>query len=195
MYVVSKGEETRKKILMSALNLFSSKGYEQTAIRDIATEVNIKAPSIYAYFQSKEELFISVSNFAIEEYIAFVQNHSFIMEGQSVETNLYNLMKSLNDYFSENEFGLFINRCFTLPPEQFKEKLVQLYLESENEVKKVLLKIISTDREKFVAVDLILASFFCNLDGMLLYRVNYSREYYEKRLEEIWQVFWRGIQK
>lgn len=193
--MVSKGEETRKKILMSALNLFSSKGYEQTAIRDIATEVNIKAPSIYAYFQSKEELFISVSNFAIEEYIAFVQNHSFIMEGQSVETNLYNLMKSLNDYFSENEFGLFINRCFTLPPEQFKEKLVQLYLESENEVKKVLLKIISTDREKFVAVDLILASFFCNLDGMLLYRVNYSREYYEKRLEEIWQVFWRGIQK
>lgn len=193
--MVSKGEETRNKILKSALNLFSTRGYEQTSIRDIAIEVNIKAPSIYAYFLSKEELFISVSHFAMKEYTIFVQDHSFIMEEQSVEKKLYDFMKSLNDYFSENEFGRFINRCFTLPPEQFKEKLVQLYLESEEEIKKVLLKILSTDAEKFISIDLILASFFCNLDGMLLYRVNYSREHYEKRLEEIWQVFWRGIQK
>lgn len=114
----------QKKILMSALNFLSSRGYEQTSIRDIAIEVNIKAPSIYAYFLSKEELFISVSNLAMEEYTIFVQNYSFIMENQSVETKLYELMKSLNDYFSENEFGQFINRYFTLPPEQFKEKIV-----------------------------------------------------------------------
>lgn len=131
----------------------------------------------------------------MKEYTIFVQDHSFIMEDQSVEKKLYDFMKSLSDYFSENEFGRFINRCFTLPPEQFKEKLVQLYLESEEEIKKVLLKILITDAEKFIPIDFILASFFCNLDGMLLYRVNYSREHYEKRLEEIWQVFWRGIQK
>ncbi len=191
---MSKGEETRKKILKSALNLFSNKGYEQTSIKDIAIEVNIKAPSIYAYFSSKEELFISVSDYAIKEYTSFVQNHSF-MKDQSVENKLYELMKSLNDYFYENEFGNFVNRYFILPPEQFKERLVELYLESEKEIKKVLLKILSPEADKFISIDIILASFFCNLDGMLLYMVNYSREHYEKRLEEIWQVFWRGIQK
>ncbi|MCT2347163.1 TetR/AcrR family transcriptional regulator [Bacillales bacterium AN1005] len=192
---MSKGEETRKKILRSALSLFSTKGYEQTSIRDIAIEVNIKAPSIYAYFSGKEELFISVSEFAMKDYINFVQNHSFIMENQSIEKNLYTLMKSLNDYFFENELGHFINRYFIVPSEQFKEKLVQLCLECEEEIKKVLLKILNPEAEKFISIDLILVAFFCNLDGMLLYMVNYSREHYETRLKQMWQVFWRGIQK
>ncbi|PKC51237.1 hypothetical protein RhiirA1_484213, partial [Rhizophagus irregularis] len=104
------------------------------------------------------------------------------------------ILKSLNDYFYENELGNFINRYFILPPEQFKEQLVQLCVESDKEIEKVLLKILSPEADKFISIDLIVASFFCHLDGMFLYMANYSREHYEKRLEEIWQLFWRGIQ-
>lgn len=139
-------------------------------------------------------MFINVRNYAIKEYTVFVQNQSFV-KNQSVENKLYEILKSLNDYFYEIELGNFINRYFILPREQFKEQLVQLCVESDKEIEKVLLKILSPEADKFISIDLIVASFFCHLDGMFLYMANYSREHYEKRLEEIWQVFWRGIQK
>lgn len=53
---MKKGEETKQNILEHGLRLFSSKGYEETSLKDIATKVNIKTPSIYAYFSSKDEL-------------------------------------------------------------------------------------------------------------------------------------------
>lgn len=48
--------DTRDNILEQALNLFSEKGYEETGMREIATAVGIKAPSIYKHFQNKEAI-------------------------------------------------------------------------------------------------------------------------------------------
>lgn len=48
--------ETRENILQQALKLFSEKGYQETGMREIATAVGIKAPSIYKHFQSKEAI-------------------------------------------------------------------------------------------------------------------------------------------
>lgn len=192
---MSKGEETKKRILKSALNLFSTKGYEMTSIRDIAIEVNIKAPSIYAYYSSKEALFVSVCDFVMENYVIFIRSHSSTISHLSIENKLYALLKSLNDYFYENELGHFINRYFILPPDPFKEVLLQQYIKSEVEIKKILFPILSAESDKFIAIDTIIASFFSNLDGMLVYMINFSRDDYEKRLRECWEVFWRGIQK
>lgn len=48
--------ETRENILQQALKLFSEKGYQETGMREIATAVGIKAPSIYKHFQNKEAI-------------------------------------------------------------------------------------------------------------------------------------------
>ena len=48
---------TKQKILTRALDLFASKGYTETSIRDIAAAVGIKPGSLYNHFSSKEELF------------------------------------------------------------------------------------------------------------------------------------------
>jgi len=50
-------ELTKQKILMRAVDLFASKGYTETSIRDIAAAVGIKPGSLYNHFSSKEELF------------------------------------------------------------------------------------------------------------------------------------------
>lgn len=43
--------------------MFAEKGYLETTMRDIAAELNIKPPSLYNYFKSKEEaLFILVND-------------------------------------------------------------------------------------------------------------------------------------
>jgi AcrR family transcriptional regulator len=49
-------EESRARILESALELFASHGYERTTVRSIAERAGISQGLIYNYFQSKEDL-------------------------------------------------------------------------------------------------------------------------------------------
>ena len=49
-------EETRIKILNSALELFAKSGYSNTSISEIAKSANISKGLVYNYFESKEML-------------------------------------------------------------------------------------------------------------------------------------------
>lgn len=48
--------DTRARLLGAAIELFGSRGFDATSMRDIATEVGIKAPAVYNHYKSKEEL-------------------------------------------------------------------------------------------------------------------------------------------
>ena len=51
-----KGTRTREKILSVALKLFSSKGYSDTTVRDIAGAVGIKQSALYNHFKNKDDI-------------------------------------------------------------------------------------------------------------------------------------------
>lgn len=51
-----RGEETRERILDTAIALFGERGFEACTMRDLATEVGIKAPAIYNHYSSKEDV-------------------------------------------------------------------------------------------------------------------------------------------
>ena len=50
-------EDTRKKILDQALELFAERGYDAVSVGEIAEAVGIKAPSLYNHFPSKQAIF------------------------------------------------------------------------------------------------------------------------------------------
>ncbi|MEN0104088.1 MAG: helix-turn-helix domain-containing protein [Curtobacterium sp.] len=50
------GSETRAEILRVALELFTSRGYEGTSIRDIAEALGVTKSSLYYHFASKEAI-------------------------------------------------------------------------------------------------------------------------------------------
>ncbi len=51
-----KAEETRARILDSALQLFREKGFDEATMRDIAEEAGVATGAAYYYFRSKEDL-------------------------------------------------------------------------------------------------------------------------------------------
>jgi AcrR family transcriptional regulator len=53
---VTKGEQTRSLILETALELFSTRGYEETTMRAIAEQAGVALGNTYHYFRSKEHL-------------------------------------------------------------------------------------------------------------------------------------------
>jgi len=54
---VSKANEAERRLLASALGLFSEKGYEGTSIREIIERAGVTRPVLYYYFENKEHLF------------------------------------------------------------------------------------------------------------------------------------------
>ena len=61
-------ESVRDKIMESALDLFSEKGYDGTSIDEIALACGMKAPNIYKYFKGKKEIFDVLNQTAAESY-------------------------------------------------------------------------------------------------------------------------------
>lgn len=55
-----KGELTAERILDAAERLFSERGYAGTSLRDVAAAVELRIPSLYNHFSSKDALYGAV---------------------------------------------------------------------------------------------------------------------------------------
>jgi AcrR family transcriptional regulator len=54
---ISKGERTRQRLLMLAVERFGAHGFRRTSVSEIARGAGVTQPAAYAYFSSKQELF------------------------------------------------------------------------------------------------------------------------------------------
>ncbi|CAI6083976.1 TetR/AcrR family transcriptional regulator [Cohnella sp. JJ-181] len=63
-------EEKRASILAGALDCFLDKGFQATTIDDIARRLRISKGSLYAYFVSKEEIYIQLAHARMDEMVA-----------------------------------------------------------------------------------------------------------------------------
>lgn len=57
-----KKQQTREAIASAALRLFAERGYDETTLADIATAANIAPRTIFAYFESKEDILLCKEN-------------------------------------------------------------------------------------------------------------------------------------
>jgi AcrR family transcriptional regulator len=55
----AKGEQTRERILDSALELFRTRGYAETTMRQIAEHAGVAVGNAYYYFASKDQLILA----------------------------------------------------------------------------------------------------------------------------------------
>jgi AcrR family transcriptional regulator len=60
------GEQTRSRIVATALRIFGEHGYDQTSTRKIAAEAGVNPPALQYYFGSKEGLHRACAQFIID---------------------------------------------------------------------------------------------------------------------------------
>ncbi len=70
--LTAKAEETRNRILETALKLFQEKGYEETTLRDIAEASECSLGLIYRYFGRKEDMVMELYEQLANELILHV---------------------------------------------------------------------------------------------------------------------------
>ena len=59
----------RARILKAAAKLFADKGYDRTGVRDVAERVGLLSGSLYAHFESKEEMLFELISRAFDDAI------------------------------------------------------------------------------------------------------------------------------
>lgn len=69
----AKAAASRGRIVAAALDLFSTRGFEGTSIRDIANAVGMTTASLYYHFPSKEDLFVCVHGLSIDAVTSAVR--------------------------------------------------------------------------------------------------------------------------
>ena len=109
----------------TAFSLFAAYGYESTTMSQIANAIGIKKPTLYSYYESKEELFLSVFAEVAEEYRQYMEQilkkHN---RWKALKINFYHIFQKIYYLFCSNpELSAFWNRILIFPPASLKDKL------------------------------------------------------------------------
>jgi len=95
-----KDEEKRKKILNAATKVFARVGFSNTRIQDVAQEAGIAHGTVYLYFKSKDDLFISIFQESLGELIDYISSE--VQKKDSAEDKLRRMISLQLDVIEEN---------------------------------------------------------------------------------------------
>ena len=94
---------TRDEIIGAAVKLFNESGYHATSMRDIARTVDIKKPSLYHHFDSKERILLAILETGMDQLISEVEG--IVKSGVDCETKLRQAIHAHAQLIADNPDG------------------------------------------------------------------------------------------
>ena len=79
-------DDTKRRIMDAALELFAAHGYDAVSVEQIAGAVGIKAPSLYNHFVSKRAIFDEIVSDAAARYEDFTALQSVHVDDADADT-------------------------------------------------------------------------------------------------------------
>ncbi len=189
---------TRNKLKEVAMRLFGEKGYEGTALSEIAKEVGVKTPAIYAFFENKEDLFMTVFREAMLSYNTYIQELSEEQKVLSAQESLRGILDRHYQFYQQSpEAGKIVLRYVVFPPAFLKETIEEAFLESDAMLTKIIEQFISKGMEEGVirdqSVELLVDAFLNLMDGLSMQYFYYtSKGIYERKLNHAFEMYWKG---
>lgn len=131
-----KSNDTKQRIMETALTLFSTRGYQAVSVQEIASAIHIKAPSLYKHYASKQAIFDAILNEMDERYK--MQAQSLSLDGIHPQNDVdhYNeinqdtliaMSMQLFQYFLHDDFALKFRKMLTI--EQYHNpQLASMYM-------------------------------------------------------------------
>jgi AcrR family transcriptional regulator len=96
----SKSEETRARILESALAVFREHGFERATMREIATKADVAVGAAYYYFESKDAIVMAFYERSQGEMKADIEE--MLIQSRTLEARLRGIITEKFDYFAPN---------------------------------------------------------------------------------------------
>lgn len=190
--------KTKDKIRYAAFRLFLEKGYEATNIREICKEVDIKASSLYFYYESKQELFFSVYDEIFGENIKYLQNINDLND-HTLKLKLYHLYKKMIEYYTTDIVKQkFLLRYHLFPPEEVAVLLREKFKYWTNEENNIILGILKQCLERKILNDDRTPSDYLQeykrfMNYQLTEIIIFNIKHNDEELDKKWLKFWNGM--
>ncbi|GIO63914.1 MULTISPECIES: TetR/AcrR family transcriptional regulator [Paenibacillus] len=190
---------TRNKLKEAALRLFGEKGYDGTALSEIAKEVGVKTPAIYAFFENKEDLFMTVFREAMLSYNAFIQELSEEKQAMSARDCLYGAVSRQSEFYRQHpEASMFVLRYVLFPPDFLKETIEEAFLQADElltqAVERWIVQGIEEGAVREQPVQQLVDAFLNLMDGLSMQYFYYtSKEVYTRKVNNAFETFWSGV--
>ncbi|OKQ00335.1 TetR/AcrR family transcriptional regulator [Paenibacillus sp. P46E] len=191
---------TANAILQAAITQFAEKGFEGASLAGIAQAVGIKKQSIATYFPKKEDLFLAAFQEMARHYIEFLDQLFKGIPGIPVEARLRGIVYRTYYYRVEHPIlTSFYKRSVQFPAPFFQEMLEQQISMMEKQSSAVYRAIfeegMNTGQIRRQHTESLLSAYYCLQDGISMQMFFYNHEEFERRLKDIWEIFWAGIKQ
>lgn len=150
-----RSEETRAKIIESAIKLFSTRGFNAASVEDICKEAGISKGAFYHHFKSKQELFLAL----LDGWLQTIDNAIEASKDKTVPETFMQMIEAFPYIFESAGEGLPIFLEFWLQASR-DEKIWQASIAPYRRYHKHFTSLIKkgVDEGSFVEVDPELAS-------------------------------------
>ncbi|WP_052144923.1 TetR/AcrR family transcriptional regulator [Halalkalibacter okhensis] len=189
---------TKESIIEAATVIFANKGYKGMTMKEIASEVGIKAPSVYAFFRSKEDVFLHIYQEVLKGHLELTMKNNKQSHHKSVKEQLDHLLYHVLDFqFKESLKMKVYLRLMLFPPEFMKDTIKEGLLQVDRQEHAMFCSMFEKGMEsgeiKQADSSKLATSLICMMDGLFWEMQRYEKETLYNRFEVIWEQFWLGI--
>lgn len=171
--------QKREKIILTAINEFATRGLENANINTIAKQAQVSVGSLYKYFDTKQDLFLTSVNFGVSTLDSILQ--SIAMTDDDVMVKLEKLIRAAIDFSRKN--AVLIKLYNEITAESNNDIVAQIAHEMETLTSQVYKQAIVEGQlagEIRIDIDTSMAAFL--LDSLLMnIQFTYACDYYSLR--------------
>lgn len=200
---MAKLNNTKDKILKTALQSFLSIGVDQTSVNQIAESIGIKKPSIYYHYKSKEEIITKCVESILDDLERridlSISSHSHPRE--QIEA----LYECIIDFQSGLSLLVYNNSAQTVNLNSFLQRSITEHINIQNRIEKYyhslqlkLISILSSGQKQglvknnlnkeIVSIDLI-----SRIEGMINLSSLYSNANINLQRQELYETVWDSL--
>ena len=190
---------TRDRFFEVAAELFAERGYSGTSMADIARRVGVRKPSLYNYCSSKEELFMKLLEGSIEAWRG--ASDPALLGAGTCRERLRRHFQDTVDFAAKSPHAVAICRLAVSQVtgelgERARELLLRYRLAYRERLDAIFAAARDAGEVREVPPEVMTLAWLTFLDGFLtrqIFSLGDRGQAHRRHLEEIWQLFWRGL--
>lgn len=187
-------QETRKdEIIRTAAKLFKEKGYSAVTMRDLATEMGMKAASLYNHINSKQEILKEIIISLAEEFTSGLQEIQ--KSNKSNIDKLKDVIELHVNITSKNTYGMASLNNNWMHLEEKLEYYLQLRSNYEDEFRNVLQQGVKNNEIINGNIEVMLFSILSTLRSLYLWIPKKEDLNPEELSQKLSEVLINGINK
>ncbi|MGP9634159.1 TetR/AcrR family transcriptional regulator [Halomonas sp. AOP43-A1-21] len=186
---------TASRLQDAALARFAKQGFDATSMNEIAADVGIKKPSVYAHFRNKEELFLSLIPLVIEAEQEYAK--STLRGGGDMKQQLLAYLQGIEERFNSSYRVQFWVRILLAPPVHLYDMVMDPMHIFMDDLERILKNALQASplvpNASQLSADVLAMTCMSMIDSLQSELLFGGAKKYQRRLESTWAVFEAAI--